>query len=453
MAIIRVKSGAAGSANGTSWTDAYTTIAAADATDAAGDTIVLSQSHSESTNANVTLSLAGTVASPTKIICANDSSDPPTAESSGAVIATGAGAYAISVGGVIFAKGVTFRSGVGSTSSTATITLANVGTTPVQRYESCNFELASTGSAYVSTSLDGPTVPHSMEWKSCGVKFAAVGQRIHLNGRFRWSGGSVLSGTTSPTALFHAKAAGGFYRPLDVMIENVDFSNLSNTFGLIEGTPVSSGIIKLRNCKMPSGWNPSSLFSASITGRPGVRAELENVDAGDTNYRLYHEDAAGKIRTEVTIVRTGGANDGTTAFAWKMESSSTASFPLIRLESPQTPARWNSTVGGSVTATIDILHDSLTNLKDDEVWLEVQYLGTSGFPLGVSSSDAKSDTLTTGVDQTTSSETWTTTGMTNPNKQKLSVTFTPQEAGYIQAKVVVTKASYTIYVDPKLQVS
>jgi hypothetical protein len=43
--------------------------------------------------------------------------------------------------------------------------------------------------------------------------------------------------------------------------------------------------------------------------------------------------------------------------------------------------------------------------------------------------------------------------MSNPNEQKLSVTFTPQEKGVIHATIRVAKASYTVYVDPLLQVS
>ena len=43
--------------------------------------------------------------------------------------------------------------------------------------------------------------------------------------------------------------------------------------------------------------------------------------------------------------------------------------------------------------------------------------------------------------------------MSNPNTQKLSVTITPQEAGYMQAKVYLAKASKTVYVDPKLTVT
>jgi hypothetical protein len=92
-------------------------------------------------------------------------------------------------------------------------------------------------------------------------------------------------------------------------------------------------------------------------------------------------------------------------------------------------------------------------LTDAECWIEVQYLGTSGVPLGSFTSDAKADPLTAAANQTSSSETWTTTGLTTPIKQKLSVTFTPQEKGYIHAVIHLAKASISIYVVPKLTVA
>jgi hypothetical protein len=85
----------------------------------------------------------------------------------------------------------------------------------------------------------------------------------------------------------------------------------------------------------------------------------------------------------------------------------------------------------------------------------VNYLADSGSPLGSFVSDAVADKLgaTTHADQATSSASWTTTGLTNPNAQKLAVTFTPQQAGYIHCRVMVAKASSTYYVDPTVTLS
>jgi hypothetical protein len=115
--------------------------------------------------------------------------------------------------------------------------------------------------------------------------------------------------------------------------------------------------------------------------------------------------------------------------------------------------KWNETTGSSITVTIETVTDNVT-LTDAEAWIEVEYLGTSGFPLGIWTSDRIANaTLGTPANQTSSSETWTTTGLATPVKQKLAVSFTPQEKGLIRARVAVAKASTTMYYDPLLTVS
>jgi hypothetical protein len=146
-----------------------------------------------------------------------------------------------------------------------------------------------------------------------------------------------------------------------------------------------------------------------------------------------------------------------------MATSANASYPCGVLASPVFSI-WNDTTGVAKTVTVEFVHD--TNVaagqgagtsfafRDDEIWLEVEYLGASGSPLGTIIRDVKATPLTTAADQTSSSVGWTTTGMTTPVKQKLvSASFTPQQKGYIQCRVYVAKASKTIYVDPKITVA
>jgi len=178
---------------------------------------------------------------------------------------------------------------------------------------------------------------------------------------------------------------------------------------------------------------------------------MHNCDNADTNYRLWIEDYLGTIKHESTIVRSGGASDGTTPLSWIMTSLANAEYPTLHLYSPEI-AIWNDTTGSSKTVTIEVITDNVT-LNDDECWLEVMHLGTSGYPLGSWVTDCKADIMATAAAQASSSETWTTTGLTTPVKQKLSVSFTPQEKGYIIARVVLAKASTTVYIDPKLTVS
>ena len=442
MATIYVRStDGSDSDNGSTWALAKATLAGAAAIDAAGDTIFVSQAHSESTASAVTIVLAGTRVAPVRLLCGNDANQPPTALETTAVIAT-TGASNIAVNGGVYAYGLTFRAGSGA--STANITVgANTGVSSYAVYDSCAFELNNTSVSSVIRPCGDPS--GATQWMDCNVKFGSASQRIEplTSGSFVWSGGGIASGGTSPTTLM-GRHRGSYAR----LLEALDLSQGSASMNIFTaGTDPNGGGV-IRNCKLPASW-VGSLASGTITA--GERFELYNCDSGDTNYRLIIADYAGSILSETTIVRTGGASDGATPISWKMVSSADTEFPDIPLTSPEI-ARWNETTGSSITVTVEVITDNVT-LKDDECWLEVQYLGTSGVPLGSFVSDAKADVLATAANQTTSSETWTTTGLTTPVKQKLSVSFTPQEKGFIHAVVKLARASTTAYVCPKLAVT
>jgi hypothetical protein len=263
----------------------------------------------------------------------------------------------------------------------------------------------------------------------------------------------VLSGGTSPTTLFTATFA---FRPGSILIEGVDLSNLNSAVNIFTAAPQTHYPVVMRNCRLPASW--PTLTGTLVTGTigcPGNRYEMYNCDGADTNYRLWVEDYAGSVKSETTIVRTGGASDGTTPISWRMNSGSNAEYPVISLASPEM-VKWDDTPGAK-TVSVEIVHDSQgagtgSDLQNDEIWLEVQYLGTDSRPLGSFTSSAKV-MLGTATDYTNSAETWTTTGLTTPVKQILSVSFTTAEKGFIHAKVYLGKASKTVYVDPELTVS
>jgi hypothetical protein len=305
----------------------------------------------------------------------------------------------------------------------------------------------------VSIGTSNSVVGTAVKWRDCDARFANASQGFLICAPFIWEGGSVESGGTAITTLLNF---GATFRNGVATLSGVDLSNISSSASLISST---SGGIELkalfRNCKLPAAWS-GTLFSATPT-LAGMRAEMHNCDAGDTNYRLWVEDYAGSIKHETTIVRTGGASDGTTTHAWKMATSSNAEYPVIHLESPEI-VKWNDTTGSAITVTVEIVHDSQgagsgSKFQNDEIWLEVMYLGTSGFPLGTWDVSNAVAILGTAANQADSTETWTTTGLTTPVKQKLAATFTPQEKGYIHARVVMAKASKTAYIDPKLTIT
>lgn len=430
--------------NGSTWALAKATLAGAGAIDAAGDTIYLSQAHAESSASSQTIALAGTKSSPVLVIAGNDAAEPPTGTATASVTTTGLNPITIS--GNAYFKGINFScgSGVGNIQ----MYVNNVGTTAdaYEVFEDCELANNANGSTSLINICGGASNSETVKTvlKNSHMKVSNASALIDVYGMFEWRGGSLLSGHASTSKLFRT---GSTSRPTVTEVSSVDLSNMPASCPLVDAT--RAGRWSFFECKLPTSWT-----GGLITGTPtvGFRAEMYNCDSADTNYRLWVEDYAGSIRDETTLVMTGGATDGTTPISWKMATTANANEYVAQLRSPDM-AVWNETTAASKTVTVEILHDSATNLTDAEVWLEVEYLGTSGVPLGTIASDKRATVLTTAADQTASSVTWTTTGMTNPNKQKLSVTFTPQEKGFFVGRVFLAKASKTIYVDPEMTVS
>lgn len=433
--------------NGSTWALAKATVGSATTIDAAGDTTWLSQVHSETFAGGITLNFAGTTATPSRLLCGNDAAEPPTSLATSAVVAT-TGASSISVVGSLYCYGVTFKTGTsGSARFNPVATSA-----AKQTYRSCSFDTSGNTSANTAGMEMFPGTTGLLEFENSTFKFGNASQTIlYRTGEARFIGCSILSGGTSPSNLFSAVSNTGIVGK--ILVDACDLANLGATANLFSANQGQAFAI-VRNCKLPASWSGSLVVGTLVVGS---RFELYNCDSADTNYRLWIEDYAGSIKHETTIVRTGGASDGTTTTSRKMTTSANANYPLVRLESLEL-LKWNDTVGAAVTATVEIVHDSQgagsgSNFQDDEVWVEVMYLGTSGFPLGTWISDAKADVLAAAANQTASTETWTTTGLTTPVKQKLSVTFTPQEKGFLHARVVMAKASKTLYYDNKLAVA
>lgn len=430
--------------NGTTWALAKATLAGVAAIDAAADRLWVSQAHAESTAAGITIAIAGTIGVPSEILCGNDGAEPPVAlATTGQVTTTGTSNIALT--GSFYCYGLIFTAGSGGGSSVLTLCDSAANN---QVYESCDFIIGSTGgSGAVYLGSQSSVSANAVTLNNCRVKFAGIAQNLSVGCRARINGGSIIAGGTNVTNFI-----GGYLsnRGIDLVVTGFDFTNLASTSNLMLGGAVGNiGRAIFRDCTMPPSWS-GSLMSAAIS-TAGFRAEMHNCDSADTNYRFWIEDYTGSIKSEIVIVRTSGATDNTTPLSWKMASSA-GIFPQLVLSS-QEFWEWNDTTGSSKTATVEIVHDSVTALTDAEVWLEIIYPGTSGKPLGTIASDKAASVIATPADQTTSSATWTTTGLTNPNKQKLEVMFTPTKKGPIIARVCMSKSSKTIYVDPLLTIS
>lgn len=433
----------------TSWATAALLINSVDGVDTAGDQIHVAHNHDESTASSVDLDFAGTPASPTKLVSVT--SGTSTKQAGARIAVTGTASFAIN--GTLYAYGITWDQ------AEASVVIGNisVGGSDTQNehqiYDSCTFKLQNTyegGEWNIGTNSTDP-VGGTYEFLNCTFQFGHVNNGFHCNlGNVLFKGGGLsASGVQQNTFI---KSVGGTWgNAKKIIVDGFDFANGKAALNLSDASTYRAGsLVIFRNCKMPASWTGSPA-TGSFPG-PGCRAQMIRCDNADTNYRLWIEDYAGSIKSETTIVRSSGASDGTTALAWKMSSSANVAYPVVSLESPEIKI-WNEAVGSAKTVDVEIVHDSQgagagADFQNNEVWLEVQYLGTSGFPRG-SFVSSRMEVFASAADIANSSVTWTTTGLTTPVKQKLSVTFTPQEKGEIVCRVHLAKASKTLYVCPK----
>ncbi len=405
----------------------------------AGDTIYIGDEHNETTAASITIQAPVSLILPSRYLCVNDTGDPssPSTLATSARVAITGSSVILTVSGYSYWYGVQFTAGDGA--NRGTINVGGSSTVSGETsMDACQLNIL--GTSVLSQINLGSTAVTGEPYATLNnttMSFGHASQACQVSGQVVWKNTpSALSGTL-PTNLFTATVTAF------LTVDGVDLSAMTSSNAISIGTLAVPVLIKLTNCKLGSG----ALLARNQPVNPGgVELNVINCDSGATNYITERDYLGVKQTTETTLVRSGGASDGTTPISWKLVSDANVNFPFPFTTFPI--VLWNNNSGSSKTATVEILHDSATALKDDEIWLECEYLGASGSPLGSFVSDRKADILATGADQTSSAVTWTTTGMSNPNKQKLSVTFTPQQKGPVKAVVYLAKPSKTIYVDP-----
>lgn len=442
MAEIYVDSNAGGAGTGADWANAYLTLkAAAEAAGtAAGDNIWVAHNHAETQASALTITFKGTGVSPTKVICVDSggSVPPVAADIRDTATVTTTGNSSIVIGGPTqgsnYIEGITFNAGTGAV---AAVIQPTNGAIAHLRYKNCNFrKLGTTGIATAITLSSSRSIN---EFENCDVEFGSTGDGIRSNGPVIWKGGTI-TGATIPTALF----SGGGSIAGDISFYGFDFSPLAG--GTIVNADAQTGFFSFFNCKLHS---TTVLCVTPVPPIAAAQVVAVNCDGGDTNYRTEKYTAAGTQSVETTIVRSGGATNGTTPISWKIATDADAEF-LAPFESLPITI-WNASTG-SRTVTIYGYWNDAAVPTNAQIWIEAEYLGTSGFPISSFISSGPATVLTAGsniTEDTTS--TWG--GGDTTTRFEMAVTFTANEIGPIALKVFAAEPSKTFYIDPEPVIS
>ncbi len=314
------------------------------------------------------------------------------------------------------------------------------------KYEACELKIGntSTSSTLSPGVAGGNSDDNLLELVNVSLEFGATAQNVTCRCPVRWTNTNAVAGIqgTVPTTLFNLVTA---VSPGFLDVYGVDLSAAGSGKNLVLGSAAIFARINFENCKLGAS---VTLINGVTAGQGGIEVRVVNCDSADTNYRYSYQTYQGTITQDIATYRSGGASDGTTGVSRKMVATANTKFYSPLVSDPIIV--WNETLG-SVTATVEVITDNVT-LTDAEAWIEVEYLGTSGFPLSSFSSDRATNFLTTPANQTSSSVTWTT-GIGTPIKQKLSTTFTPAEKGPIKVRVMYAKASGTMYFCPKVDIT
>ncbi|AWM37023.1 hypothetical protein GobsT_50750 [Gemmata obscuriglobus] len=391
---------------------------------AVGDVIRFNSAHAETQASALAYAAtsSGNGTKKTAFLCVDDADALATG---GSVTTTGASA--VSLGMYYYVYGLTVNAGTGA--NAAAIAL---GASSGNVFERCTFNRVATTAANVTV---GGGTSGDNEFRDCAFTFGNAGDQLSLNvGRGRFSGGSIAATGTVPTTLL-VNGGSGTYR-----FRGVDLSGVTGTLAALGTTPTD---VYLESCRLGSGVTKQPSGSNSPIN---LRLYLHNCDSSATNTSEYENAAAGIVQTETSVVRTGGASNGTTPMSWLVTSGANTSYyqPLVTSELVQ----WQDTTGNSKTATVELTTD--TALTNADCWLEIEYAGNSGHPLA-SVVTTRAAPLATPAALTTSSAMWGGTAKTY--KYKLSAAFTPQMKGPVKARVSVARASTTLYVDPLIVIT
>jgi hypothetical protein len=259
-----------------------------------------------------------------------------------------------------------------------------------------------------------------------------------LGGYFEWKNTpAAILGAVIPTVLFNW--VGG----VETLIHGVDLSAATGTLFPAVLAGGSAHDARLIDCKLGAGVVVSATQSLVVS----ARIVLVDCDSGATNYRNEKYAFGGNQTTETTIVRTGGASDGTTPVSWKIVTDANPRW-LVPFESLPITV-WNDSPGAKAVSVYGYWNNAAVPNNDD-IWIEVESLTNAGSPLSSIATSGKASFLATNAALPSDASTWG--GGVTTSKFKMSASITTAMKGPISVVVKAAKASSTFYIDPKIEV-
>lgn len=425
--------------DGSSWANAYTSLSALDdaVTLASGDVIYIGHDHvCQYTHAGNRIITGPTSGLPVIIISTTQGSNPVSYQKSTSnQIDTSEGSYYLRFDGSFALYGICMLSG-------AQIELFAEYDESFYS-EDCTFKVAANTTLSLSgtMSIVNPIIDLTADGttgRSVAVITSADSSLLTIINP------SFVNAAYRTGAVFYA---GQGYNFGNTYCYGGDFSGFTNatTCELINTTNAS--IFILDHVKTADTWTAFSGTPASTVGYSVISnsGSSDTAAKGQFAYRFY----AGDIVSSQSIYRSGGAEIDGDNIGWLVTTTSTCSIDYT-FNTPYMLASVAST--GNTTFDVYITNDT-ADFTDEEVWIEVLYLGTSSESNFSSASDRKANRLSSAAAQTDDTgSTWNGSGPSFTYKQKLSVTTAVNAVGCCMVRICVGVASINssryFYVDP-----
>lgn len=463
----------------------------------AGNTTFVSASHAETQAAALTMTSPGAAGTPNAVYCvlnAPATTPPGSADVTTGALITTTGNNSITLNGSYYWSGITQNCGTGAV--TADITFAQT----YQRLDNC--ALAKLGTTANLTAFQTTPNQTVVDLRDTTLQFGAVGDSFYIAASaFYWRNtASALAGAVFPTDLFK----GNYNRT--AILEGVDLSAMGSgkTLCAAIGTP---GRITFIDCKFGA-----SVTVAATPTIEGEIVNVVSSDSSGTTYNNQSYQYQGTLIPSTSIVRTGGAAlpgpSTTTPIAWNISTTANAGW----LRPFESPASWinNPTTGSPINVIIYGVWFGAALPNNDQVWHDVEYYGSASSPLASLGTGTKANGLASGSAWAADTSAWDSEATARLNSTvyavgnifsqsgspgslfivtaigssphqsassppagytsaadgasfadgnltvqagyrfKMSVSVTPQLAGYIHTYVKAALASSTFYIDPQV---
>ena len=429
--------------NGLSWGSAYTSVSALDDVFAfaSDDIVYIGHDHvcqyAHTTNRTITGPTSGL---PVVFISATTGSSPPAYQASTTnQIDTSEGPYSLTFDGSFALYGCSIKGGstIGLSADSDEIFIG----------ENINFKCAANGSVNLTQSSSKYIL------NNITVDLTADGTTNRSNSVIGVTGSSryLFDGVTFVNAAYRTGyiIAPNSAANIDLEVIGADFSGFTNAT-TCEISNVTSGSMTFRNCKTAATWTPTISGNNSSMGSQ----TFINCGSGDSPTYLYNKTYFGETLSSSSIYRSSGAQVEGTATSWLITTTAECS-----LDAPYYLPIIYGYIGSTGSKTFDLyITNDTADFDNDEVWLEIDYLGTASSGKWSSASDYMADRLATPAAQTDDvTSTWNGSGPSYTYKQKLSVTATVNTVGMFRARVCVGVASIAstrkFYIDPLVTVS